>query len=84
MNTNTFITYRNGAGDLEQRLRAAVAHFYQERGELPAAVTVHKTELDGARVAMQSLDLALPVAGSGGCLVGECWLALPKTNGGQP
>ena len=74
---NTFITYRS-TGDLQARIQAAVTHFHQERGALPASVTVHKSETASAQTAMQALGLAVAVAGSGGCLVGETWLALAK------
>lgn len=70
----TFITYRNGTDELEKRIEAAMIHFQQQHGRLPAAVVVHKSEVDTAR----ALTLALPVSGTGGCLVGEVWLQVPQ------
>lgn len=74
----TFLTYRNGNGDLGERIEAAVAHFYQAHGELPATLTVHTTEVNAATTALQVLKLTVPVTGSGGVLVGEVWLQLPQ------
>lgn len=75
---STFITYRNGDNDLLGRLKAAVASFYQTQGGLPAGIVTHKSELEAATAAAVSLDLALPVTGSGGALVGEVWLTVKE------
>jgi len=76
-----FLTYRNGNGPIESRIKAAVSHFYQANGQLPAGLVVHKSEVDGAQAAVLALGLALEVGGSGGCLVGEVWLQEPKAEG---
>ncbi len=70
----TFRTYRSGAGDVEERIKAAVGRFYRSQGVLPAAIVVNGRELDGARVAAETLALGMPVKGMGGCLVLEVWL----------
>lgn len=77
----TFKSYRNGTSKLEVRIKEAVSHFFKDRGELPAAVVVHRTEMDDAQAAVKTLDLSLEVRGSGGCLVPEIWLQLPKEGG---
>jgi hypothetical protein len=73
----TFKTYR-GAGELEIRIKMAVAMFYKSWGVLPAAIVVNKRELDGARVAAGTLGLGVPVGSIGGCLVPEVWLEVGK------
>lgn len=79
--TTTFIIYRNnGSGELRQRIKQAVTDFYSEWAKLPTAMIVHKSEVADAQAALQALDLALEMRGSGGCLIGEVWLKLPKNN----
>lgn len=77
----TFKTYRDGTGSLERRIERAVARFHKDRGRLPAAMIVHSSEVADARTAVQALKLALPVRGSGGCIIPEVWLELPKKGG---
>jgi hypothetical protein len=78
----TFKTYR-GAGDVETRIKVAVGRFYKSWGMLPAAIVVNKCELDGARVAAETLELGVPVGSMGGCLVPEVWLEVDNTTGGK-
>jgi hypothetical protein len=69
----TFITCRNGKGQMQQRLKAAVALFYARRGKLPDLIGVHADELDEAQAAAQALDLPDVVCQWGGVLLGEVW-----------
>ena len=75
----TFITYRDGDGELAQRIQAAITHFYQRRGKLPAAIIVPKSKVADALTALDALGLDLPVRDNGGTLATEVWLQLPKT-----
>ena len=75
----TYSVYRNGTGELEKRIAAALAHFRQSQGQDPASVTVHKSEADKAR----ALGLACEVRGCGGCIVPEVWLQLPDRSDGD-
>ena len=70
----TYKTYRNGAGSLTARIRAAVRHFHRTRQALPALVAVHPAEMSAARGAVGALALTVPVEVNGGCLAGEVWL----------
>ena len=72
----TFKTYRDGAGDMETRIKRAVAMFYGSWGVLPVAIVVNKRELGAARVAAEALELGVPVGSIGGCLVPEVWLEI--------
>jgi len=76
----TLIVYRNGTGDLEARLKAAVRAFYQARRRLPVAIVVNRTELAAAVGAVKALDLRMPITSSGGCLVPEIWLGVGKSD----
>ena len=78
----TFKAYRS-AGELETRIKMAVAMFYKSWGVLPAAIVVNKCELDGARVAAERLELGVPIGSIGGCLVPEVWLEIGNTTGGK-
>jgi len=69
-----FVTYRNGGGRIEGRIKAAVGAFYTSRGVLPEAVIVNAREVDAARVAVEVLGLRLPIQTMGGCLLPEVWL----------
>lgn len=71
--------YRLG-GDVAQALDKALAAHRERYGD-PAAVTVHPSEVAAARLALDAQGLGLDVAGSGGCLVGEVWLALADGDG---
>jgi hypothetical protein len=68
-----FMTCRNGKGPMQQRLKAAVALFYKRRGKLPDLIVVNARELSAAQEAAQTLELAVEVRASGGCLVPEVW-----------
>jgi len=75
----SYITYRNGAKDLGEHVKAAVTHFYQTVGKLPLSVTVNPEVKDDAKCAVLALDLgSVPVITCGGCLSGEVWLQVPK------
>jgi hypothetical protein len=75
-NLPVYHVYRNGHGDLTERLREALRDYYTRYGQLPAAV-VHPSLKDEAAKALAALDLPrLPVEGVGGCLVPEVWLAM--------
>jgi len=68
---------------MQERLRDAIAAFYQNEGRLPVGVVMHQSvlasEVDEARLAVKALELDhLAVEGNGGPLVGEVWLALPN------
>jgi hypothetical protein len=71
----TYQTYRH-SGDLEHRIKLALASFHKERGGTwPAAVVVHTSELVAALEVVGGLGIdGLEVRGSGGCLVPEVWL----------
>lgn len=72
----TYRTYRNGAGSLTARIRAAVRHFYRTRQTLPASIAVNSGEVSAARGAIGVLGLAVPVEVNGGVLAGEVWLGV--------
>jgi hypothetical protein len=76
----TFLTYRNGGGDLESRIKGALASFWQTRHERPAAVVVHKTKAQEGQELLKRLAPGSDVAvrGCGGCLVGEVWLEIAR------
>jgi len=70
------LVYRLGGGsDLKQRIKVALANFYQHHQRSPAAIIVHKSE------AAEAIDIVkelaprskVPVRGNGGTLVGEVW-----------
>jgi len=72
------LVYRNGDGNIEDRLRAALACFYERYHRLPIAVVVNPSEVAGAKAALRALDLPrLAVQSVGGCLVPEVWLGVP-------
>jgi hypothetical protein len=58
----TLTTYRNGATDLTNRIRIAVAAFRQDQGRTPAAVVVSKTEVSAAQAAVKALGLDVECA----------------------
>jgi len=74
----SFITYRDGAGPIETRIKAAVTTFYKARGVLPVGIVVNKVELDAAQEAVKALALRTPVRGNGGCLASEVWLEVAE------
>ena len=73
---------------MQERLRDAIAAFYQNEGRLPVGVVVHKSvlasEVGAARTAVKMLELSLPIRGDGGPLVGECWLQVRGNNDKKP
>jgi len=77
--SKTYVTYRDGKGDLRSLLQAALADFYRRYGgALPVEVVVPRSQVGAAKAAMVVLDLPrLAVRSTGGCLAGEVWLALP-------
>jgi hypothetical protein len=77
-----YIVYRNNADDdLTALLCMALADYQERHGHPPAGVVAPKTLVRRARQALKDLALnTLPVAGSGGCLVGEVWLAVDGEN----
>lgn len=77
----TIATYRNGHRPSQERLETALAHFGRSHTGLPAAIIVNPTEAEKTRQAVGALQLSIPVETSGGCLVPEVWLLLPKRNG---
>ena len=82
----TFVTYRNGTGPIETRIKTAMKTFYRSREELPAGIIVNATELDAAQEAVKSLALSVPVISMGGVLIPEIWLECPeppKTQAGK-
>lgn len=76
----TYLTYRNGGGDLESRVKAALTNFWQTRHERPAAVVFHKAEAQESRALIKRLSPGSDVAvrSCGGCLVGEVWLEIGR------
>jgi len=74
--TTIYLTYRDGAGEVEARIKAAVTSFYRTRGRLPDSIVVNPTELEAARAAIEVLALNTPIESVGGCLVPEVWLAV--------
>lgn len=76
-----YAVYRDGSGDLESRVKKAVAAFYRQRGALPARIVVNPTEAAAGAEAVKALGLAVPVEGSGGCLIPEVWLEVPGDGG---
>ncbi len=73
-----YLVYRNGHGNIEDRLRAALAYFYERYHCLPIEVVVNPSEVAGAKTALRALDLPrLAVQSVGGCLVPEVWLGVP-------
>ena len=76
-NLPVYRVYRDGRGDLKERLREALRDYYARHGRLPGAVVVHRSLKEEAVGALAALELPrLPVKGVGGCLVPEVWLAM--------
>lgn len=79
--------YRNGT-KIQGRIKAAVAHFYQQSKKLPVTILVHKSvlasEVEAARAAVRVLELNLAVTGNAGPLVGEVWLQTHDNNDKKP
>lgn len=77
LTVTTFATARPAGATVQDRLRAAVTAYYQDRRALPAGIVVSPGELDAAKAAAVTLGLKIPVGGMGGCLVPEIWLEVP-------
>ena len=73
-----YIIYRNGSQTTAQRITAALAHYSQNNGALPAAVVVNPKDIEAATEHVKALDLALPVVGNGGVMAVECWLQVAE------
>lgn len=77
--TGAYAVYRNGHGDLTERLREALRDYYARYGQLPPGVVVHPSLKEETAKALAALDLPqMPVGGAKGCLVPEVWLPLPE------
>jgi len=73
MKVSLYEVYRDGHGDVRDRIKTAVREFYRRHNALPVEIVVHKTLVEQAQAA---LDSNLPVRGSGGCLKPEVWLGV--------
>jgi len=69
----TFDVYRTALN--ADNLAAAVKDYRARHGKLPAGLTVHKSAESDALAVVGNGIKVLPVSVSGGCLVGEFWLA---------
>jgi len=73
-----FKVYRDGTKPMQERVRLAITHYYEQNKKLPAGIVVHKSvlasEIEEARAAVKALELSLPVRGNAGPLRGELWL----------
>lgn len=79
-----FITYRDGTGPLEGRIKKAVRLFYAARCALPIGIVVNPSEMVQAQAAAEALALSvLPVQSSGGCLLSEIWLEVGPIQAGD-
>jgi len=69
---------------MQERLRDAIAAFYQDKGRLPAGVVVHQSilasEVEEARLAVKALELNLVIRGNAGPLCGEVWLQVSNSS----
>lgn len=72
-----YLTARPTGATVHERLKSAVAAYYQARRALPAAIAVNPAELPAAATAAAALGLKIPVVGMGGCLIPEIWLEVP-------
>ena len=79
-----FKVYRDGTKPMQERVRLAITHYYEQNKKLPAGIVVHKSalasELETARTAVKVLELSLTVEGNAGPLVGEVWLQVRGNN----
>ena len=73
-----YVTYRDGANPMEERIKKACQAFYAKRHQPPVGIVVNKNELDAATSACKALGLKLPVDSTGGCLIPEVWLRVKE------
>jgi len=80
-----FTTYRVGdiGEDVALALRRVLDAHRERYGGDPAGVVVNKALIGEARRALEDLGLDLPVATTGGCLLGEMWLKVAGDGDGQ-
>jgi len=76
MKTGFYEVYRDGHGDVRDRIEEAVADFYRRHNALPAEIVVPRSQVDEVATALKALGLSIPVVTSGGCLAGEVWLGV--------
>jgi len=76
-----YATYR--VGDVGEDLQRALDAHRERFGGDPAGVVVNKALIGKARLALEDLGLGLPVATTGGCLLGEVWLAVAGDGDGR-
>lgn len=72
-----YLTARQTGATVQDRIKAAVAAYYQAHRALPAGIAVSPGEVAAAASATAVLELRIPVRGIGGCLVPEIWLEVP-------
>jgi hypothetical protein len=71
-----YITYRNGAKTLPERIAAALADYQVRIGDQPAALVVHPTLAADAGEVLKASGVDLPVVTTCGALAQEVWLQL--------
>lgn len=78
-----YLVYRDGTKPMLERIKSAVAHYYQQNRKLPVRILVHQSvhasEIEDAQAAVKTLELNLPVRGNGGPLKGEVWLQVTNS-----
>lgn len=80
MSPTVFAVSRH-TGDVQARVRGAVAAYRRLHGTLPAAIVVNPRELAQIRAALAALQLDLAVRPNAGCLLPELWLQAPEQQG---